>query len=417
MSTESPPTSEGSASSRNGRQRAAQGHGGTRQRFGAVRKLPSGRWQARYTASDGRKRTAPDTFPNKTDAQRWLSSVETDMSRGMWLDPQRAEVRLSSYATGWLSQRTAKGRPLAPRTIDTYWHSLDAWILPTLGSLPLAKLTPDMVRTWHAEVSRQTGPTACRQAYALLRAILTTAVDDGALPRNPCRVKGAGQACSPERPLLDVEAVEALAGEMPEHLRALTLLAMWAGLRIGELLALRRGDLDVGAGTVRIERQQVEVSRSDGGPGKLPVETEPKVGSRRTVHLPRQVLFALSEHLDRIGPGLPTGRLFTRPDGSPLRYAHVENAWRSARLRAGYPTVHLHDLRHAGLTLAAQSGATLAEVMRRAGHVSTRAALLYQHAAERRDVELAERLSALPSASLLRVASGTPVARGDQQIK
>jgi len=180
---------------------------------------------------------------------------------------------------------------------------------------------------------------------------------------------------------------------------------------------LRRGDLDVGAGTVRIERQQVEVSRSDGVRGKLPVETEPKVGSRRTVHLPRQVLSALSEHLDRIGPGLPTGRLFTRPDGSPLRYAHVENAWRSARLRAGYPTVHLHDLRHAGLTLAAQSGATLAEVMRRAGHVSTRAALLYQHAAERRDVELAERLSALPSTSLLRVASGTPVARGDQQIK
>lgn len=295
----------------------------TRRRFGALRKLPSGRWQARYTAPDGHVRTAADTFPNKTDATRWLSSVETDLARGLWIDPHRAGVKLAAYATGWLEQRTVKGRPLAPRTVDTYRHSLEAWIVPALGALPLAKLTPDVVRTWHADVSRQTGPTAARQAYALLRAILTTAVDDGALPRNPCRIKGAGQASAPERPLLDVEAVDALAAGMPEHLRALALLTMWAGLRIGEVLALRRGDLDTDAGTVRIERQQVEVSRADGRPGRLPVETEPKVASRRTVYLPRQALSALNAHLDRIGPGLPAARLFTRPDGSPLRYVSV----------------------------------------------------------------------------------------------
>ncbi len=383
----------------------------SRRRFGALRKLPSGRWQARYTAADGHMRTAADTFPTKTDATRWLSSVETDLARGLWTDPHRARVRLGAYATGWLEQRTVKGRPLAQRTIDTYRHSLEAWILPTLGEMPLVKLTPELIRTWHADVSRRTGPTATRQAYALLRAVLTTAVDDGALPRQPCRIKGAGQASAPERPLLDVEAVETLAGEMPEHLQALVLLAMWAGLRIGEVLALRRGDLDTGAGTVRIERQQVEVSRPEGSSGRMPVETEPKVESRRTVHLPRQALSALAEHIDQLGPGLPTARLFPRPDGSPLRYAQVENAWRAARRRAGFPGVHLHDLRHAGLTLAAQSGATPAEVMRRAGHGSMKAAMIYQHAAESRDAEVAERLSEWPSTR----SSGTAMARGDRQ--
>ncbi len=66
-----------------------------------------------------------------------------------------------------------------------------------------------------------------------------------------------------------------------------------------------------------------------------------------------------------------------------------------ARVKAGLPDAHFHDLRHAGLTLSGQAGATLAEVMRRAGHSSAAAALRYQHAADKRDTEIAARLSAL----------------------
>jgi integrase len=84
-----------------------------------------------------------------------------------------------------------------------------------------------------------------------------------------------------------------------------------------------------------------------------------------------------------------------RRDGRALRAHHVHAAWSTARRAADLPGVHLHDLRHAGLTLAAQSGATLAEVMRRAGHSSSRAAMIYQHAAERRDAEVAARLGHL----------------------
>ena len=371
-----------------------------RRRFGRVRKLPSGRWQARYAGPDGKDRAAPTTFATKTDAARFLAATEVDMARGAWLDPHRSGVRLREYSQAWLAERTVRGRPLAIRTRETYQHSLDRWVLPALGDLPLDRITPAVVRRWHAQTGAATGPTATRQAYAVLRAILSTAVADDALARNPCRITGAGQARSDERPLLDLEQVQQLAAGMPAHLRGLVELAFWGHLRLGELIALRIEDVDLDVGTVAVRRQVVE---TDDGPR----EGAPKAGSHRTVHLPDQGVDALDEHLRVRGSALPTDRLFARPDGSTLRAHHVHAAWATARTRASLPGAHLHDLRHAGLTLAAQSGATLAEVMRRAGHSSSRAAMIYQHAAESRDAEVAARLG--------RLAAGTRVNRTGTQ--
>ena len=105
---------------------------------------------------------------------------------------------------------------------------------------------------------------------------------------------------------------------------------------------------------------------------------------------------------------MPSARVFTRPDGSELRAHHVHAAWQTARAKVGLADAHMHDLRHAGLTLATQSGATLAEVMRRAGHSTQRAAMIYQHAAEDRDREVARRLSESVGGASLGHAEGTP---------
>ncbi|MCA1712085.1 MAG: site-specific integrase [Actinobacteria bacterium] len=253
----------------------------------------------------------------------------------------------------------------------------------------LADISVPAVRAWNAALTERAGATAARQAYALLRAILNTAVEDDLIKRNPCRVRGAGQSHSPERPLLDLEDVRRLVAEMPEHLRCLVVVAFWAHTRVGEVVALQRGDLDLRAGLLAVQRQQVEAR------GRGPILTQPKTGGGRTVHLPEPAIEALRAHLVARGPLLPAARLFVGLDGNALRAGQVQWAWRGARVRAGVPTAHFHDLRHAGLTLAAQSGATLAEVMRRAGHASSAAALRYQHAADRRDAEVAARLSQL----------------------
>lgn len=135
----------------------------SRRKFGAVRRLPSGRWQARYPGPRGELLPAPQTFPTKVEASRFLAAVETDMDRGQWVDPRGSSVLLRDYSRAWLQERTVKGRPLAPRTTDTYRHSLDAWILPSLGDLTLDKITPAHVRRWHAHVASQTGVAAVRQ--------------------------------------------------------------------------------------------------------------------------------------------------------------------------------------------------------------------------------------------------------------
>src|SRR3954463_1122239 len=360
-----------------------------RRSFGAIRRLPSGRYQARYPGPDGRMRTAPCTFESRSDAGRFLSAVETDMQRGLWSDPKTGDTTLRVSADAWLAERRVRGRVLAPRTVDTYRHSLDMWILPFLGDMPLRTLTPATVRRWHAEVAASTGTTATRQAYALLRATLNTAVADDAIGRNPCRIRGAGQPHTLERPLIDPADVERASAAMPTGLKATVLLALWAHLRIGEVLGLQRGDIDLDAGTLAVQRQVVEIR------GIGPIVVEPKMGSRRVVHLPQPAVDALRRHLDAMGPMLPAARLFRRPDGSELRLMHLEWYWRKARKAAGIEHAHFHDLRHAGWTLPAQVGAPLAEVMRRAGHSSAAAGIRYQHAADKRDKEIAARLSKL----------------------
>jgi integrase len=360
-----------------------------RRQFGAIRRLPSGRWQARFPAPGGRLVPAEKTFSTKAEAGRYLSEVEARMARGEWTHAAASRVRLDDYAWAWLTGRRVRGRPLAPRTVDSYRHSLSRWILPTLGQLTLDRLTPTKIRGWHTEVSGRTGPTATRQAYSVLRAILNTAVEDELLSRNPCKIRGAGQPTSPERPLLDPATVQQLAAAMPPHLRALTLTAFYAHTRLGEVVALEHRDVDLDAGTLRVERQQIEVT------GEGPRVTGPKASSVRLVHLPSPGLAVLRAHLEATGRALPHARLFTRADGLPLRGWDVNWAWRQAREAVGLPTVRFHDLRHAGLTLSAQAGATLAEVMRRAGHSSSAAALGYQHAAAHRDAEIAARLTEL----------------------
>ena len=353
----------------------------SRRRFGSVRRAASGRWQARYKGPDGRERQADRTFATKTDAARYLDAVAADQDRGVWSDPRSRSMTLSSYSVDWLSHRK-----LAPRTRELYADLLRLHIGPQLGQHPLAKITPAEVRRWHSARLNSTGPVRTRQAYSLLRTICGTAVRDGHLPTNPCQIPGAGQVRSPERPYLSREQADALAAAMPPDMRAIVVLTLWAHLRLGELLALRREDVDLVAGTVHIHRQIVRLKEG-------PLETATKTQRGRVIALPTQALEELRRHLAATAPALPSARLFVHRSGKPLARQHVGVAWSRARADVGLSHVHFHDLRHAGLTYVAQTGASLKEIMHRGGHSTVTAAMTYQHAASKRDADIAARLS------------------------
>ena len=82
-----------------------------KRRFGRVRRLPSGRWQARYKGPDGIDRPAPNTFATKNDAERWLSLAEAEIIKDNWLNPDAGRVLFSDYARAWVAWRFRCCRP------------------------------------------------------------------------------------------------------------------------------------------------------------------------------------------------------------------------------------------------------------------------------------------------------------------
>lgn len=198
--------------------------------------------------------------------------------------------------------------------------------------------------------------------------------------------------------------INGLAAAMPERLTLLIYVAAWSGLRFGEFVELRRRDIDITSDfpLLRVERAY---SRVDG----VNIVDEPKSEAGiRTVRLPDFLKPMIKHQLDTFAQPGPDGLIFTaaRPApgscecthpgciGGHLLHATFHRSYfRPARKKIGRPTLRVHDLRHTGATLAAQNGATLAELMRRIGHSTPQAAMIYQHATDERDEELARRMS------------------------
>jgi integrase len=177
---------------------------------------------------------------------------------------------------------------------------------------------------------------------------------------------------------------------MPEDLRLAVLLATWCQLRRGEILGLRRCDVDEVHSIIRVEQSRT-IAR-DGSSIIKPPKTR---AGRRSLAVPESVMNVVLWHLDRYTETTSESLLFSARNGQPLSVGVLQRAWNNARMSVGRADLHLHDLRHTGLTFAAATGATTAELMRRAGHASTDAALRYQHATQGRDRVLATALEEL----------------------
>lgn len=355
-----------------------------RRRFGYIRQLNSGRWQVYFRAPNGKRQTAGQTFRTKSDASRWLVKVEADILSGAWQRNTAEPVPFRDYAVTWLDANPRVG----PRWRETCERNLRLHLV-ALHDVPVPALTTGTVRAWYAAAMAGTGGrTSIRQAYRFLRAVLNTAVDDGLLKTNPCKIAGAGSDRAKQRPVATPAQVAALAATVRERYRAAILLAAWCGLRRGEILALHRDDLDLKNGVVSVSRTQVELLN-----GHRRFEAAPKTDSSyRAVAVPPHIVPDLQTHLDHYaGETL----LFVAPDGRRLRGDTLYHAFVRARNAIGMDDLRFHDLRHTGQTLAAATGATMPDLMRRLGHASQAAANRYLHAVSGRDAAIAAELSQL----------------------
>jgi integrase len=362
----------------------------SKRRFGALRKLPSGRWQVRYRTPEGQLITGPTTFATKTDAGRYLDSIELDQLRGVWFDPapaQRESLRV--WSRRWLAQHSTT---LTPASAASYRDLLETCVLQRvsngkqigLGDLALANVSPMCIGEWLSAM-QQTGLSASRirKAYRVLSLSLDAAVRERLLQRNPCGKHHRLPRLPEHDPtILTIEDVERLIthvreGALPRGrgrsdcqpikpnpaLALLVELLAYGGLRVGEGLALRRRHVDLLGGRIIVAESLTEIAGEFSfGPTKT--------HQVRDVPLPLSLMLTLEEHLDSRVENTTDALLFTSLTGGPVRYRSLRRTFDAACRRVGLIDVTPHSLRASCASWVAESDGVL-EAARRLGHART----------------------------------------------
>lgn len=293
-----------------------------RRHFGSVRRLASGRWQARYRTEDGRMASG-GTFPTRRDAERWLSGVETDLARGELDTPSATTV--AELAERWFA---GLGH-LKPSTRRDYGNVLRVHLLPTLGHIQVGDVDPARLRSLLAAMTSDgKAPGAVSGARKVMRLVFGLAVEAGEIRSNPAIGLKVPRSRREEMHFLTHAQVALLADEIahPPTTRAgngarttgrseypglgvLVRLAAYSGLRAGEIEGLRARRVAPGGRRVEVAESLTEVG------GKL-VFGEPKTYQRRSVPLPGSIAAetaALTAYLS------PDDLVFEAPPATPSR--------------------------------------------------------------------------------------------------
>ena len=155
----------------------------SRRQFGRIRKLPSGRWQARYPDGLGRDIPAPSTFATKADASTYLARVQTEMERGVWLDPSLGRTTFAEWAREWMTANPAKRATTAARDKVV----LETHFIPTLGDRSLTRITPAHIKGCVDAMVARLAPATVRTNVGVLKAVFNAAIDAELIARSPAR--------------------------------------------------------------------------------------------------------------------------------------------------------------------------------------------------------------------------------------
>ena len=361
----------------------------SRRCFGTIRKLGSGRFQVRYRNSAGRMIPGPGTFATKGDAQRWLATAEADQLRGTFVDQRGLQLTFDEWADEWLAAKPGQRAATLARdraAIRTHFS-------PAIGQLALPAVTPGHIRS--IVVSMQAAglsPKSVRTYVGTLQAIFSAAVDSDLLARSPVRPRTLGLAPvrRPERPTLTAEELLRLAGAMPPRCRVLVLLAGTVGLRWGEAIGLRVGDVDFLRRRLSVRQTVEEVS----GRVRVVDSTKSEAG-KRTFALPAFLVDELAAHVASYRLGAAADDLvFLGPKGGILRRSFEARVFKPAVEAAGLPSnLTFHGLRHVATTLMIANNEHPKVIQHRLGHADPAMSLgVYGHVPDSLDQDVAGRL-------------------------
>jgi integrase len=337
-----------------------------------ARKGGGKRWQAGWRNAEGKERTA--SFDRKIDAQRHGAAMEAEARAprvpkvpGAW-DPANGTMTLAEYASGKFLPAMLH---LRPNSAVLYESHLRTHILPRLGDREMGTLSRTDMKGLVAALAGTLAPATVETVFAVLRALMSAAVDDGVIPANPCtRVPLPRVEPRVIEPLSGADVL-ALEAALPERYRVLVRLAAGCGLRFGEACGLTVPRVD-------FMRRKVKVIEQMQNGALAPLKTR---ASQGTVPVDDWVIEGISAHLARFGPG-PDQVIVVNAAGRPVRRSAFGDAWRAAVEAAGLPKgTRFHDLRHFYASALIRSNlnpkvvqarmrhATIAETMDTYGHL------------------------------------------------
>lgn len=373
---------------------------------GSIRER-NGRYQATYsyTAVDGRQRRRSSMFDTRTEARKWLTARTADVDQGHTTDA--GSITLAEYLTDWLGSLGMT--QLEAGTVSWYRSAVTKHIVPAIGSVKLARLTPTQVEAFLADKAASgrldgqggLGPASVRRLQVTLTKALGAAVRKGLIPVNPCTL--ADKAKMPPKDV--TESVWS-----PEHVAAFLRhttgdraypvwhLAAWTGLRRSELAGLTWTDLDLDAGVLSVKRARTQV---DG----RPVTKAPKTASsRRTVDLDAHTVAVLrawrktqlEERMRAASAWADEEWVFTNEIGEPLRPDTITRQFVNRAKALGLPPTDIKGLRHAHATALLAAGVHPKVVQERLGHSSITVTMdIYSSVLPGMQREAVERLAAM----------------------
>lgn len=362
--------------------------------FGYIRQRQRENGKISYQASfvdpaTGKRRTK--TFRAKKDATAFLAKIALQIEAGKPLDapstPRRVPT-VKQWGEEWLERRRSEGA--SPNTIRSYKSTLNRYVYPVFGSRAVSSVTRAEVIDWYYATAPDK-PGSRRNAYRSFSALMNAAVENELIEISPVRIKGATAKKrvrdeARERVATDKQ-VEQIAGGMPPRLGIMIFLAAWAGLRYGEIAALRRRHIDL------VNRRiLVRAAVKRGETGKL-VEGAPKSAmGRRDVPISDQLAGKLKDHLAAyVGKGADSLLVYSDA-GTYFSNKTLHFHYNDAASAAGLPGFSFHQLRATCATMLARAGATEAEIQAILGHSTWSMSQIYQRATRERLVEVVNKM-------------------------
>lgn len=314
-------------------------------------------WVARYVVTEGGRRVerSAGVYLKQRDAQDAINRALNEHAQGRWVDPQDSRTLVSKWAEDWYALRKAPSRKV--RSV------LDSQVIPRWGDWQLGDVKAMHVQQWVNEMAQTMAPSSVRDYYGIFRRMMERAVQYEMIAKNPCivGVDGMPTAKEGEYVFLTVEETRVLEAVAPPRFRAMIHLAVWTGMRIGEIMALRWENVDLEGRSILI-CEAVKTNRAGEVIGL------PKNGKVRRIRIAPSVVDALRAHRRDFGSAdlvFTTTRQSKRLSYSNFR-AHV---WEPMMDEAGLevrPT--FHDLRHTYASLMIAKGMDIVVLSKLMGH-------------------------------------------------